>query len=127
MIGAWHLVAYLRVFGLQPIQALLNHVVSIKILDELHNLALQSADNGVDLLTGGEKLNHLLQRTGAVLVEGNLHQTRGSRVDEDGTLLVGGELEKLLAEVVTEGVCLMLEGNVALVDDQIIPVMSSTT
>jgi hypothetical protein len=38
------------------------------------------------------------------LVQSNVDQTRCSSVDKDSALFVVGELQKLLAEVITEGI-----------------------
>lgn len=56
------------------------------------------------LLGRRNELDHLLKSTSAMLVQSNGHQ-RGSCVANKGVaLLVIGELEQLLAEIVAEGV-----------------------
>jgi hypothetical protein len=55
-----------------------------------------------DLLRGGDELDHLLKSASAVLVQSNLDERRGCIADESITLLIGGELEQLLAKVVAE-------------------------
>jgi hypothetical protein len=92
----------LRIFCLQPVQALLNDVIAVQVLDQLHNLALQSMDDGLDLLRGGDEFNHFLQGSGSMLVQRNLNQARCSRLDEHGTLLIVCELEKPLAEIIAK-------------------------
>lgn len=68
-------------------------MVPIEVLDEFDNLARESVDDGINLLTGREELNHLLQSAGAVLVQSNLNQAGSSSVHKNGALLVVGELE----------------------------------
>lgn len=92
----------LRVEGGKLVQAFLDNVVTIQILDQLHNLITQSLDNDLHLLWCRDELNHLLECASSVLVQGDADKVVGGVADQDGALLVVAELEKLLAEVVAE-------------------------
>ncbi len=94
--------AYLSIFRVEAIKALLDHMVAIKILDQLNNPIMQSDDDHMNLLASGDELNHLLQGTRAMLIESNLDHRGSGIVDQDCTLLVGGELEKLLAKIISK-------------------------
>lgn len=87
-------------------------MVSVEVLDKLHDFAPKSVDDGLDLLGGGEIFNHFLQSAGSMLVQGNINQARGSRVDKDSTLLMIRILKKFLAEIVAKGVCFQLEKDI---------------
>ena len=95
---------HLSIFRLQPIQAFLDDVVPIEVLNELDNLAFEGVNNGFDLLAGRKELNHLLQCPGTVLVQSNVDQTRRRSVDKNGALFVVGEFKKLLTEIVSKRV-----------------------
>lgn len=92
----------LGVFGRQVIEALLDDVVAVEVLDERNHFESQSLGDGHDLLLGRDKFDHLLESASAMLVEGNLdHRGRGC-ADENGALVVIGVLQKLLTEVVAK-------------------------
>ena len=55
-----------------------------------------------NLSLGGEEVNHLLNGTRAVHVERDVDQILSDGLADDIALLIGGELEQLLAEIVTE-------------------------
>ena len=93
---------YLSVLGRETIKTLLNHMVTVQILNQLHHSVLQGINDSLDLLAGGDKFNHFLQSTGAMGVERNVHHFWSGIVDQYRTLLVGGELKQLLAKVVAE-------------------------
>ena len=93
---------YLSVLGRETIKTLLNHVITVQILNQLHHSVLQGINNSLNLLAGGDKFYHLLQSTGAVGVERNFHHFWSGIVDQYRALLVGGELKQLLAKVVAE-------------------------
>lgn len=92
----------LRVEGGKLVQAFLDNVVTIQILDQLHNLITQGLDNDLNLLWCRDELNHLLECASSVLVQGDADKVVRGVADQDGALLVVAELEKLLAEVVAE-------------------------
>ena len=77
-------------------------MVTVQILNQLHHSVLQGVDDSLDLLAGGDKFNHLLQSTGAMGIERNVHHFRSGIVDQHRALLVGGVLKQLLAKVVAE-------------------------
>ena len=77
-------------------------MVTIQILDQLHDLVTQGLDDDLHLLWCRDELNHLLEGASAVLVESDADEVVRGVADQDGALLVVGELKKLLAEVVAE-------------------------
>lgn len=95
----------LGVLGGQMVEALLDDVVAVEILDERNDFVSQSLGDDLDLLGGRDELDHLLQSASTVLVESNLDHRGCGCADEDSALIVVGVLEELLAEVVAEGVC----------------------
>lgn len=80
----------------------MNDVVAIEVLDQLHHSIVQSDDDDLNLLACGDELNHLLQSSCAMGVQCNLNHLWSGVVDQDGTLLIIGKLEKLLAEIVAK-------------------------
>lgn len=95
----------LGVPGIETVEAFLDDMVTIQVLHQLDHVVLQSAHDGAGLLRSRDELNHLLQSASAVLVESNLDKLRRRVVHENGSLVVVGILQQLLAQVVTEGVC----------------------
>jgi hypothetical protein len=96
------LVDELGLLGVQAVQALLNDVVAIQVLDQIHDMVLQRIDNSLGLLGSGDELDHLLESAGTMLVQRDLNKLGSSVVNEGGALLVVGVLKKLLAQVVAE-------------------------
>lgn len=92
----------LDILLLEVVQAFLNDMVAIEVLNELDDLVLKSLGDKLDLVWTVDELDHLLQSTSAVLVEGNLDHVLGSCLDESGTLLIVGVLEQLLTQVIAE-------------------------
>lgn len=92
----------MSIFRVEAVKALLDHMVAIEILDQLNNPIMQSDDDHMNLLASGDKLNHLLQGTRAMLIESNLDHRGSGIVDQDCTLLVGGKFEKLLAKIISK-------------------------
>lgn len=86
------------------VEALLDHVVAVQVLDQLHNSITKSRDNGLDLTRGRNEFDHLLQSSSSVLVESNSDEVLGRILNENSALFVVAELEELLAEVVAEGI-----------------------
>jgi hypothetical protein len=54
------------------------------------------------LFTSGNEFNHLLESSGSVLIQGNLHHIGSSVVDEFGALVIGRELQQLLTQVIAK-------------------------
>lgn len=94
----------LVVFWCKLIKALLNDVVAVEVLDEYDDVQAERDDDGVDLPTRREEVDHLLHGTCAVHVEGDINQILGNGLADDVALLIGAELQKLLTQVVAEGV-----------------------
>ena len=95
----------LSIGGSQLVQALLNDVVSIEILDKLHNPVSESVDDGLDLAWRRDEFNHLLQRTSSMLVEGNANQVMRCVLDQNSALVIIAVLQQFLAEIVTKWIC----------------------
>ena len=95
----------LGIFCLEVVQALLDHVVAVEILNERDYVATQSVDDDLDLLRRRNEFNHLLQSAGTVLVECDGDQGWSGIAHEGSALLTAAELQKLLAEVVAKRVC----------------------
>ena len=99
---------HLVVLGNQPVQALLNDVVAVQVLDQADNVQAQSQDDRPDLLGPsrvGQKVNHLLNGSGAVHVERDADQVVGNGFTNDVSLFIGRIFKELLAKVVSKGVC----------------------
>jgi len=79
----------LAVLWAQPLQAALDDVVAVQVLDQRHDAGGEGLDYYRALLRTGEGLDQLLDRSGAVRVEG----------DGDEVALFGYALEELLVGV----------------------------
>ena len=88
----------------QLIQAFLNDMVAVEILDEHDDVQAESDNDRVNLSASGEEVDHLLHGTCAVHIEGDVDQVLSNRLADEVTLLIGAELEKLLTQVIAEGV-----------------------
>lgn len=100
--------AHLVVLGDQSVQAFLDDVVPIQILDQGYNVQTQGEDDAPDLVRlprVAEEVDHLLDRPGTVHVQRDADKIVGNRLADDVTLLFGRVLQELLTEVVAEGVC----------------------
>lgn len=89
--------SYLSIIRRQPVEAFLNHMVSVQVLNQFHNLMGQSTYDSGDLLGSADEFDHLLERSGAVAVECNLDHLRRGVVDQDRTLFIIGEFQQFLA------------------------------
>lgn len=99
--------AHLVILRDQPVQTLLDDMVAVQILDQADNVQTQSQDDRPDLFGPsrvGQEINHLLDGSCAVHVERDADEVVGDGFADDVSLLIGRVLEKLLAEVVAEGV-----------------------
>ena len=61
-------------------------------------------DSNTCLPTSRQEVDHLLDRTGTVHVQRDVDEILRDRLADDVPLLIRGELEELLAQVVAEGV-----------------------
>jgi len=98
---------HLVVLGDQSVQTLLDDVVSVEILDESDDIQTERQDDAPDLvgLPGvAKEVDHLLNSSGTVHVQGDADEIVGDRLADDISLLLGRVFQELLAEVVTEGV-----------------------
>jgi hypothetical protein len=101
-VGTNSIVDELGVLGRETVETLLNHMIAVQILDEVHHPVLKITNHGLRLLRGGDKFNHFLQSSSSMLVKRNLHKLRGGVVDKSCALLIIGVLKQLLAEIITE-------------------------
>jgi hypothetical protein len=101
----YNLSVYLVVLGCQFVEALLNHMVTVQVLNEDNHVKAESNDDRVDLTPSRKEVNHLLNRTCTMHIERDVDEVLGNRFADEIALFIRGELQQLLAEVVTEGVC----------------------
>ena len=83
-----HRVTYLGIFGRETIEAFLNDVIAVQILDKLYHLTIQSIDHRLDLLRGRHEFDHLLQSPRTVAIQSNLDHIWSGVVDQNCTLFV---------------------------------------
>lgn len=86
----------------EVVQALLNNVVAIEVLNEDDDVVAECLHDELNLLWSGDILNHLLKCASAVLVESDLGHGWRCILNQDGALIVIGALKQLLAQVVAE-------------------------
>ena len=94
----------LIVLRCELVQALLDDVVTVEVLNEDDDVQAERDNDGVDLATRREEVNHLLDSARAVHVERDVDEVLGDGLADEVALLVGTELEKLLTQVVAEGI-----------------------
>jgi hypothetical protein len=92
----------LSIIGTKLVEALLNDMIAVQVLDELHDAEAKGIDDELCLLWSRHKLNHFLQSSSAMLVQGNSYHVLGSVLYENGPLLIVAILEQLLAEVIAK-------------------------
>jgi hypothetical protein len=116
--------AHLSILCFQMIQAFLDHMISVKILDHLNDSILERVDNDLNLefrdhqylmeiesdrkaylFLVGQVFNHLLQCSGAMLIECDSNELRSCISNQDGTLLVVRVLEKFLTKIIAKRIC----------------------
>mmetsp|Transcript_21030 Transcript_21030/g.52946 ORF Transcript_21030/g.52946 Transcript_21030/m.52946 type:complete len:505 (+) Transcript_21030:192-1706(+) len=96
----------LRVLCAQALQAALDDVVAVKVLDEGDHPGAQRLDDDLHLLLSRQSLDELLHRAGAVRVERHADEVAFLRhtLQHLQALLLRAAVEQLLHEVVTKGV-----------------------
>ena len=99
----------LGIGGRQLVQAFLDHVVAIEVLDKIDNLVLQCANDNLNLSRGIDELDHLLQSARAMLVEGNADHISSGVLDQDRAFLVVTKLQEFLAQVVAKRISHQLD------------------
>lgn len=92
----------LRIEGTELVEALLDDMVAVQILNKLDNPAVQGIDNELDLVLVGQVLNHLLQGTRSMLVQSDANHVLGGILHKDRTLVVVAVLEKLLTQIIAK-------------------------
>ena len=93
------------IFCREAIQTLLDHMVSVQVLNQLDNVVLQGADHCLSLLRGRDELDHLLQSAGTMLIQRDIDKLGGGIVHEHCSLFVVRVFKQLLAQVVAKWVC----------------------
>ncbi len=91
------------------VQAFLDDVIAVEILDERNDVQAQSEDdasNLVGLTSVGEEVDHLLDGSSTVHVERDGDELVGHRVADRGTLLFRRVFQELLTKIVSEGICI---------------------
>lgn len=63
-------------------------MVAVQVLDKLYHLAVQSLDDGLDLLGGRDKFYHLLQSPRTVAIQRDFDHFWSCVVNQDCTLLI---------------------------------------
>lgn len=63
------------------VQTLLDHMVTIQVLNEVDDLVLQGMDDDLNLSRGGDELDHLLKSSCAMLIESDPNHVSSSVLD----------------------------------------------
>ena len=93
---------YLIILWRELVQALLNDVVAVQVLDENDDVQTERHDDRVDLAAGRQEINHLLHSTRAMHVQGDVHEILSNRLADKVPLFIRGVLQQLLTEVVAK-------------------------
>jgi hypothetical protein len=96
----------LVVVGLHFVNTLLNDVVAIEVLNQSDYAALESFSNKSDLFGRSEVLYCFLDSAGTVHVLRDCNQVRSYSSDNGKALLRVAVLDKLLAKVISERICM---------------------
>ena len=103
-VGANGVVDELVVLRGEAVEALLDDMIAVQVLDQSHHAGVQGHNNNRDLLRRRQELNHFLNSSCAVHVQRNVDQLRRNSLNNGGALLVTTELEEFLAQVVAKRV-----------------------
>lgn len=101
-VSADGVVDELVVLRSKAVQALLDDMVTVEVLDQRDHAGVERNNDNGNLLRGRQELNHLLDSTGTVHVQGNVDQLGRNILNNDGALLVAAKLQQLLAQIVAE-------------------------
>ena len=103
-VGTDSVVDELVILRGKAVEALLDDVVAVEVLDQSHHTGVKSDDDNGNLLRGRQELDHLLDSPSSVHVERDVDQLRSNCLNNHGALFVAAVLQKLLAEVVSKGI-----------------------
>jgi hypothetical protein len=78
----------LSIKGRKSIEALLDDMVAVEVLDELDDSETQGLDYDVNLLRSAYILNHLLEGACTMLIERNADHILGSVLNQSGSLVI---------------------------------------
>jgi len=109
----------LRVGVGQMIETFLYDMVAIEVLDHANDLIAKCIDDSTNLVDRQQMrldshglitnlflidhvFNHLLQGSGAVLIECDMYHLMRRVVDEHGSMVLGADLQQLLAQIIAE-------------------------
>jgi len=96
----------------KSVETLLNDMVPVKILDEGHHVKRQSSDYRNDLIVvsrigltlGRKKIDHFLNSSGSVHVQGNGNEVPSDGFTNEIPLLIRRIFEQFLAQIVAKGI-----------------------
>lgn len=99
----------LVVLGIELLQASLDDMITVEVLDELDDASFEMIDHSLDLCFGRivirpKTLDKLLCRAGPVDVEGDGDKVGSDPADNRSTLFGVAVVQQLLTQVVSEGV-----------------------
>jgi hypothetical protein len=120
---------HLVIFRCKLVETFLNNVISVEILDEHYNMKAECKNNRMNLsvvsmislrstvsledknplkatclASGGQEINHFLCCARTVHVQRNVNEILSDGLANDVSLIICGELEELLAQIVAKGV-----------------------
>lgn len=92
----------LDVRGSQAIETLLNDMIAVEVLNHSDDMPVQRENESAYLVRLNDVFNHLLESSGAVLIQGNPNHVRGGIIDQNGVLVRIGVFKKLLDQIVAK-------------------------
>ncbi len=90
------------------VEAPLNNMISIQVLNECDHTATQCVRNQFNLLWCVDTFDEFLHGARAVHVQRDGNEVGGNALDDGETLRGGGGFDQLLHQVVTEGIAGMM-------------------
>lgn len=82
----------LSVSRTELIQALLNDVIAVQVLDQVNDTMTKCVYDDIDLQGQSDEFNHLLQSASTVLVEGDANHVLRGVLNECGSIIITAEL-----------------------------------
>lgn len=92
----------LSILSGELVQALLDDMVAVQILNQVNDSAVESINDNADLLGSVNVLDHLLQRPSTVLVESNDRKLARSILNENCALILIAVLQQFLDEIISK-------------------------
>ena len=75
------------------VEALLDDMITVQVLDKLNNSESESVNDRLNLTGCGDEFNHLLQSPSSMLVESNANKVVGGVLYENGAFFIIAELK----------------------------------